>query len=60
LQLDGNAALALQVHLIENLLAHLAQADGGGLLKQAISQRRFPVIYMGDDAKVPDEALFHS
>ena len=54
LGLDRDPLLPLQVHAVQHLLRHLAAGDGPGLLEQAIRQRRFAVIDMGNDAKVAD------
>ena len=52
LRLDGDAALALQVHGIEHLRLHLALFEAAAQLDQAVGERRFTVIYMGDDRKI--------
>ncbi len=52
--LDGDAALALEVHIVENLVLHLAQGDGIGQLQDAVGQRALAVVNMGDDAEIPD------
>jgi hypothetical protein len=44
LGLDGDAPLALQVHAVEHLLAHVALGDGVGHLQDAVGQRRLPVV----------------
>ena len=54
LGLDGDAPLALQVHAVEHLLAHVALGDGVGHLQDAVGQRRLPVVDVGDDAEVAD------
>jgi hypothetical protein len=56
---DGDAALALQVHVVENLGLHLALADGAGEFEQAVAQRRLSVVDVGDDGEVSDESGFH-
>ena len=55
LTLDGDAALALDVHAIEVLGAHVAVADDSGHLQHAVGQGRFAVVDVGDDAEVADE-----
>ena len=55
--LIGDAALALDVHTIEVLVAHLARFDNSGQLEHAIRERRLPMIDMGDDAEVTDLPL---
>ena len=52
LRLDGDAALALDVHGIEHLLLHLALGEGARLLDQAVGQRRLAVVDVGDDGEV--------
>ncbi len=54
LRLDGDAALALDVHGIEHLLAHVAQSDRAGALDQAVGERRLAVVDMRDDGEVAD------
>jgi len=54
LRLDGDAALALDVHRVEHLLlaGHFAVAEPAGELDQPVGQRRFAVIDMRDDGEV--------
>ena len=47
--LDRDALLALQIHGVEQLLAHLALGDGVRHLDQAIGQRALAVVDVGDD-----------
>ena len=54
LRLDGDAALALNVHIVEVLVAHVTRVDDVGQLEDAIGQGRFTVVDVGDDAEVPD------
>ena len=56
LRLDRDPALALDVHVVEHLgvAAHLARGEAAGDLDQPVGQRRFPVIDMRDDGKIPD------
>jgi hypothetical protein len=56
LGLDGDAALALDVHGIEHLLlaCHLARVEPAGHLDEAVGKRRLPVVDMGDDGEVAD------
>ena len=56
LGLDRDPALALQVHLVQVLLAHVAVGDGVGELEQAVGERRLPVVDVRDDAEVADPA----
>ena len=54
LRLDGDAALALDVHRIEHLLLHLARFEPAGELDQPVGQRRLAVVDMGDDGEIAD------
>ena len=54
LRLDGDAALALQLHGIEDLLGHLAVFEATAYLDQSIGEGRFTVIDVGDDGEVAD------
>ena len=59
LRLDGNAALALQIHGVENLCLHLTFAQGSCIFNQAVCQRRFAMIYMGNNRKVTNMVLLN-
>jgi hypothetical protein len=52
--LDGDAALALDIHRIEQLLLHVAVGHGAGGLDQPVGQGGFPVVDMGDDGEIAD------
>ena len=52
--LDGDAALALQIHGIENLRLHLPSVETTALLDESIRQGRFAVIDVSNDRKVAD------
>ena len=54
LRLDGDAALALQVHIVEHLVAHLALRQAAAGLDQPVGQRGLAVVDMGDDGEVAD------
>ena len=54
LRLDGDAALALDIHGIEHLLLHLPRRQAPAKLDQPVGERRFAVIDMGDDGEVAD------
>ena len=54
LRLDGDAALALDIHGIEHLLLHLAAVEPAGQLDQPVGERRFAVVDMGDDREIAD------
>jgi hypothetical protein len=46
---DRDAALALQIHIIEKLRLHIAIANGMRQLQNPISKRRFPVVNMSNN-----------
>jgi hypothetical protein len=52
--LDGDAALPLQVHRVQQLLAGVALGDRAGELQDAIGERGLAVIDVGDDGEVAD------
>ncbi len=54
LRLDGDAALALDIHGIEHLLLHLPRAEPAAELDQPVCERGLAVIDMGDDGEVAD------
>ncbi len=54
LRLDGDAALALDLHVVEHLVDHLALGEAARLLDQAIGEGRFPMVDMRDDGKIAD------
>ena len=54
LRLDRDAALALQVHLVQVLGAHVTALDRVRDLEQAVGQRRFAVVDVRHDAEVAD------
>ena len=47
--LDGDPTLALEIHVIEQLLAKLALRDRTGLQQQLVGQRALAVVDVGDD-----------
>ena len=59
MRLDGDAALAFEVHRIEHLLAHLAFCQRARRLQQPVRQRRLAVINVGDDAEIPYVTQVH-
>ena len=54
LRLDGDAALALDIHGIEHLFDHFARFEPAGELDQPVGERRFAVVDMGDDREIAD------
>jgi hypothetical protein len=59
LEFDRNTPLALEIHLIEELLFHFALFDGMRHLQKTVSQSRLPMINMRDNTKISDELLVH-
>ena len=59
LRLDRDPALALEVHRVEHLRAHLALRDGVRQLEDAVGERRLAVVDVRDDREVADVALVH-
>ena len=49
LRLDGDAALALELHRIEHLRFHLAVRETAAALNQTIGEGRFAVVDVSDD-----------
>src|SRR4051812_30743734 len=54
LGLDRDAALALELHRVEQLGPVLARIDRTRDLKDAVGQRRLPMVDVGDDREVAD------
>ena len=54
LRLDGDTALAFDIHGVEHLLVHLAVAQAAAVLNEPVSEGGFTVIDMGDDGEVAD------
>ena len=50
--LNGDPALALEIHIIEYLLLKILPRDGLCRLQQAVSQGTLPMVDMGYNAKV--------
>ncbi len=59
-RLDGDAALALQVHRVEDLVDRLLGVHRPGQRQQPVGQRRLAVIDVGDDREVTDERETHA
>ena len=57
LRLDRDAALALEVHRVEHLRAHLTRRDRMRQLEDPIGERRLAVIDVRDDREVADVGL---
>ena len=54
LSFDGDAALTLQIHGIEHLRLHLAIGEAAAQLDEAVGQRRFSVVDVSDNGKIPN------
>ena len=54
---DGDAALPLQIHVVQQLVLHLPLRHGVALLQQAIRQRGFTVIDVGNNGKIANMRL---
>ncbi len=54
LRLDGDAALALDVHGVEQLFLHVAVADRAGRLHQAVGEGGLAMVDVRDDGEVAD------
>ena len=59
MSLDGDAALALQVHGVQHLRLHLALGQRAGDLQQAVRQRGLAMIDVSDDAEISDSRGIH-
>ena len=57
--LDGDAALAFEVHGVEDLGLHLARGEGAGQFEQAVGERGFAVVDVRDDREVADVLGIH-
>jgi len=54
-RLDGDAALALQIHRVEELFLELALGERAGAFEQAIGERRLAVIDMRNNREITNE-----
>ena len=54
LQFDRDAALPLDIHIVEVLFLHIAGLDKSGLLDQAVCKCRLAVVYVGNNAEISD------
>jgi hypothetical protein len=52
---DRDAALPLEVHGIEHLVAEVAFADGSGLEEELVAECALAMIDVGDDGEIADE-----
>ena len=54
LALDCDTALPLELHCVQNLILHLPLGEQARLLDDAIGERGFTVVNVGNDTKVSD------
>ena len=59
LGLDGDAPLPLQIHVVQHLGLHLPAGQKPGLLDDPVRQCGFPMVYMGNNTKIPYFTLFY-
>src|SRR5262249_10736453 len=59
LRLDRDPALSLELHRVEELLAHLALGDGTRELEDPVGERRLAVVDVRDDREVTNAVLLH-
>ena len=58
-RLDGDAALALEIHRIQHLGLHLARRQRAGELQQTVGEGALPMVNMGDNREISDECWIH-
>ena len=58
LRLDGDAALAFDVHAVKVLVAFFAFRHQPRKLKDTVGERGLAVVDMGDDAEIADMFLY--
>ena len=54
MRLDRDAALALEVHGVEDLGLHLAGLQRAGEFQEPVGQRGLAVVDVGDDREIPN------
>ena len=52
--LDRDALFLFQVHVVQDLVLHLARGKRPGQLQQAVRQGAFPMVDVRDDTEVPN------
>ncbi len=57
--LDGDTAFTLQLHVIEDLVTHLAADHGTARLQQPVGQRGLAVVNMSNYAEIADMVLWY-
>ena len=58
-RLDGDAALALKIHRVQELILLLPHADGLRELQQPVGERGLAVVDVGNDGKITREGNGH-
>ena len=58
-RLDRDAALPLELHIVEDLVLHVPLAHRLGEFEDAVGQRAFAMVDMRDDAEITDVFLIH-
>src|SRR5882762_10484708 len=56
---DGDAALALEVHGIEELFVHFALGERAGHFEKTIGERGLAMVDVRDDAEISNELRVH-
>ena len=56
-RLDGDAAFALQIHIVKQLILHVALLHGAGQLQNAVCERGLAVVDVRDDGEIADMLL---
>ncbi len=56
-RLDGDAALPFEIHVVEDLILHDALLYRAAFLDEAVGERGFAVVDMGNDAEIADILL---
>ena len=59
MHLNGDAAFAFQVHVIEDLGAEFARRNGAGLEQKLVRQGALAMVDVRNDGEVPDKAGWH-
>jgi hypothetical protein len=60
LRLDGDAALALDVHVVEDLRLHLTLRQRARILDQTVRNRRLAMVDVRDDREIADILILHN
>ena len=60
LRLDGDAALALDVHVVEDLRLHLTLRQRARILNQTVRNRRLAMVDVRDDREIADILILHN